>query len=108
MVSLEQVGIIADAVKSPECRNGFILDGFPRTIVQAAKLDEMLAKTGNKIDKVCSRLTSPYIGVWIVLYDSAECETCTASLYCCARLLMAHDIDYLCAHCLWPLELCRF
>jgi len=46
------VGIIADAVKSPECRNGFILDGFPRTIVQAAKLDEMLAKTGNKIDKV--------------------------------------------------------
>ena len=29
------IGIIADAIKQPECRNGFILDGFPRTVVQA-------------------------------------------------------------------------
>jgi adenylate kinase len=32
------IGIIKDAIKSPECRRGFILDGFPRTVVQAQKV----------------------------------------------------------------------
>lgn len=34
------IGIIKDAIKSPECRRGFILDGFPRTVVQAEKVGE--------------------------------------------------------------------
>lgn len=46
------VGIIDDALKRPACSKGFILDGFPRTVVQAQKLDEMLAKKGTKVDKV--------------------------------------------------------
>ncbi|XVE92184.1 hypothetical protein REPUB_Repub01dG0075200 [Reevesia pubescens] len=46
------VGIIDEAVKKPSCQKGFILDGFPRTVVQAQKLDEMLEKQGTKIDKV--------------------------------------------------------
>lgn len=46
------VGLIGEAVKAPECRVGFILDGFPRTVVQAAKLDAMLAAKGQKIDRV--------------------------------------------------------
>lgn len=46
------IGIIDEAVKKPSCQKGFILDGFPRTVVQAQKLDEMLEKQGTKIDKV--------------------------------------------------------
>ncbi|KAL6177607.1 hypothetical protein ACLB2K_049132 [Fragaria x ananassa] len=46
------VGIIDDALKKPSCQKGFILDGFPRTVVQAQKLDEMLKNRGVKVDKV--------------------------------------------------------
>ncbi|CAM0949942.1 unnamed protein product [Alopecurus aequalis] len=46
------VGIIDEAMKKPSCQKGFILDGFPRTVVQAQKLDEMLARQGAKVDKV--------------------------------------------------------
>ncbi|MBQ7549495.1 MAG: adenylate kinase [Clostridia bacterium] len=42
------IGIIKDRLKKDDCANGFILDGFPRTIPQAEALDEM----GITIDKV--------------------------------------------------------
>jgi adenylate kinase len=48
------VGIIGDAIKKPACRTGFVLDGFPRTVAQAQKLDEMLTSRGVEVDKVLS------------------------------------------------------
>lgn len=46
------IGLIEEATKTPECSRGFILDGFPRTVVQAKKLDEMLARRAQSIDQV--------------------------------------------------------
>lgn len=46
------VGIITDRIKADDCVEGFMLDGFPRTLVQAAALDSMLAKTGESVKLV--------------------------------------------------------
>lgn len=46
------VGLIADNISKPECRIGFILDGFPRNVEQAKKLDGMLQERHMKIDHV--------------------------------------------------------
>ena len=46
------IGIISDRLDKPDMKNGFILDGFPRTVPQAAALDELLKKKHIKLDAV--------------------------------------------------------
>jgi adenylate kinase len=46
------IGVISDRLDQPDCKNGFILDGFPRTTPQAEALDKLLAAKGMKLDSV--------------------------------------------------------
>src|ERR1700744_3541553 len=46
------VGIISDRIEQPDAKNGFILDGFPRTVPQAAALDDLLKHKHMKLDAV--------------------------------------------------------
>lgn len=46
------VGIIADRIEEPDAANGFILDGFPRTVPQAEALDRLLKSKGLELDAV--------------------------------------------------------
>jgi len=46
------IGIISDRLDLPDMKNGFILDGFPRTVPQAAALDELLKKKHIRLDAV--------------------------------------------------------
>ena len=52
------VPMVADRLNMDDTKNGVILDGFPRTIEQAKKLDEILAEKGLKVDLVVN-LTTP-------------------------------------------------
>ncbi len=51
------IAMVMERLSRPDCANGVLLDGFPRTITQAEALDRALAATGRKISSV------PYIAV---------------------------------------------
>ena len=46
------VGIVADRIEEPDAKDGFILDGFPRTVAQAEALAQMLKGKGMELDSV--------------------------------------------------------
>lgn len=48
------IAIVQERLKAADCANGFVLDGFPRTIPQADALGEALAQLGSRIDAVVS------------------------------------------------------
>lgn len=65
------INILKDRIKEADCTGGFILDGFPRTVVQAQKLDALLSETGDavasviELDVADAVLTERICGRWI-------------------------------------------
>jgi len=48
------IGIVEERIQEPDCKKGYMLDGFPRTVPQAEALDDMLGKLSAQIDHVVS------------------------------------------------------
>lgn len=70
------IGILKDRIAEDDCKNGFILDGFPRTVPQAEALDSM----GVKIDKVLE-IYVPDETIQQRLSGRRVCEDCGASYH---------------------------
>jgi adenylate kinase len=55
------IGLVKERLQQPDTANGFILDGFPRTVVQAEELDKALASLGKKIDRAVAIVVDPEV-----------------------------------------------
>jgi adenylate kinase len=93
------VGIIKDRIAQPDCKEGFLLDGFPRTIAQAEALDALLADKGGidavlnisvPLDKLIVRLTGRRMcrncgAIYHLMYNAPGqeniCDACGGELY---------------------------
>ncbi len=94
------IGIIKDRISQPDCREGFLLDGFPRNILQAQALDALLAESNTSLDAVINiqvplenlidRLTGRRMcrncgNIYHLLYNppavEGVCDNCGGGLY---------------------------
>ncbi len=71
------IDMMEKRIKQDDCKNGFILDGFPRTTAQAKAFDEMLQKNGLNLDKVLL-IDVPEEEIISRLTGRRVCESCGA------------------------------
>ena len=69
------VPMVVDRLNQADCENGAILDGFPRTVEQAKKLDEILAAKGKKVDLVIN-LVTPREEIITRILNRRVCPNC--------------------------------
>lgn len=71
------MGIMAERLKQDDCKKGYLLDGFPRTIPQAEALKKMLADMGEKLDCVVN-IDVPRDVILDRLTTRRTCTSCNA------------------------------
>ncbi|MDS1030439.1 adenylate kinase [Bacillota bacterium LX-D] len=74
------VGIVKERLAEEDCKKGFLLDGFPRTVKQAESLDTILAELNYKLDKVLC-LEVPFEILMQRLTGRRVCPNCGASYH---------------------------
>ena len=81
------VDLVVDRVNQEDCKNGYVLDGFPRTIPQAEALDRALAEMGQKIDyainvgrRACVDCGATYHIVYAPTAKEGICDKCGGEL----------------------------
>ncbi len=75
------IELIAERIDAPDCANGFIFDGFPRTTPQAEALDAMLAERGMSLDRV----------IWIEVDDAILVDRISGRFNCAECGAGFHD-----------------
>ena len=89
------VPMVTNRLSDKDAENGAILDGFPRTIEQAQKLDEILAKSGKKVDLVIN-LTTPREELIDRMITRRVCPKCKATFN---TKLHPPKVDGICDNC---------
>ena len=74
------IGMVKDRLSQPDCRQGFLLDGFPRTVEQAKALDATLKELGIKLDGVVN-IVVPLDKLMARLTGRRVCKGCGASYH---------------------------
>ncbi|MEO5368084.1 MAG: adenylate kinase [Magnetococcus sp. WYHC-3] len=89
------VGIIADRTREADCRGGYLLDGFPRSVPQAEALDAMLKERGESIDTVID-LEADTEALVERITGRSTCAKCGEGYH---RTFKAPKVDKVCDKC---------
>jgi adenylate kinase len=74
------IGLVRERIQQPDCKNGYMLDGFPRNVKQAEELDKMLSQLGQTIDHVVS-IEVPSSELLVRLTGRRTCRNCGAGFH---------------------------
>src|SRR5690606_26325974 len=74
------IGIVRERLAKPDCEQGFLLDGFPRTVVQAEGLEKILNESGRQLDHVIHITVYPDV-LMERLTGRRICRSCGATYH---------------------------